>query len=77
MAMSTASDLGPGRQLGLDSCSWPPPLMGLQGFPCSRLTSSLLRRLLLPTQALSLLGPGACMGANVGGVLSGTEMEGS
>lgn len=54
--MSTASDLGLGRQLGLDSCSWPPPLMGLQGSPCSRLTSSLLRRLLLPTQPLSLPG---------------------
>lgn len=77
LAVSTASDLGPGRQLGLDSCSWPPPLRGLQGFPCSRLTSSLLRRLLLPTQALSLPGRGASVGANVGGVLSGAEMEGS
>lgn len=54
LAVSTASDLGPGRQLGLDSCSWPPPLMGLPGFPCSRLTPSLLRRLLLPIQVLSV-----------------------
>lgn len=75
LAGSTASDLGLGRQLGLDSCSWPPPLMGLRGLPCSRLTPSPLRRLLLPTrhglrQAWMLL----C--ASVGGVFLGAEVEG-
>lgn len=29
LAAFTDSDFGLGRQLGLDSCSWPPPLMGL------------------------------------------------
>lgn len=29
LAAFTDSDSGLGRQLGLDSCSWPPPLMGL------------------------------------------------
>lgn len=66
LAVSTASDLGPGRQLGLDSCSWPPPLRGLQRSPRSRLTSSLLRALLLPTQALPMPGPGGSCGCECG-----------
>lgn len=49
------------------SGSWPPPLLGLWGFPCSSLTPSLLRRLLQPTQGFirSPRGMGASVCGNV------------
>ena len=57
LAASTDSDFGLSRQLGLDSCSWPPPLMGLlqaDPFPAEEGSAA-------HAGTPSLLGLGACV----------------